>query len=133
MATVIVKVVVLMIWAKLELLEVVLVPVVPLEAVLDAVLEAVLDPDDELPDEASLDEDPAWTDCPGVRSSSEAIVPVAGARSVASESATSSLFRVCSSCSTASSSASTVVVVDEEEESSASDSVSCAAVSVAFA
>ena len=60
-------------------------------------------------------------------------MPVAGARSVVSDNAASSLFTVCSSSSTASSSSSTVVVVDEEEVSSASDSVSCAAVRVSFA
>ncbi|MGO9904573.1 MAG: hypothetical protein ACLPY3_02505, partial [Solirubrobacteraceae bacterium] len=115
MATVIISVFVLTISAKLEVLEVGL-----------ALLEVVLDPDEELPVEESLelalDEDAPGTDSPGERSSSDAIVPVAGARSVVSDNAASSLFTVCSSSSTASSSSSTVVVVDEEEVSSASDS-----------
>ena len=86
----------------------------------------------------SLDDDPACTESPANRSSSDTIVPLAGARSVVSARASLSFLAVCSSVSTESSSsssavASLVVDVEDEELSSASSSVSSAAVSVASA
>ena len=93
-ATVTVSVLVLTISAKLELLE------------LLELLDAEPELEEELLDEEPPDDDPACTESPGNRSSSDTIVPLAGARSVVASKASSSLFTLCSSVSTAISSSS---------------------------
>src|ERR1700733_9094850 len=121
-ATDIVNVFVLTISAKLE-------PVEPVElVVLVALVDVVAEADDEEP----LDDDPAATESPGRRASSDAIVPVTGARNVVSDSACLSFLTVSSSLSTVVSSAAIVAAVFAEP-SSAAVRVSCAAGSVAVA